>query len=103
MQSRATFRKQLRGLISEDQQVCHIIARANGGADHTHIYFIAGGVFNRKAGSKLDHVMAFLAGIHKTGLAVDASALYGSYDKRTQPSAQQLYDAGQRWFNQAQQ
>jgi hypothetical protein len=103
VQSRAAFRKQLldRGLIARDQQVCHIIARANGGADHTHNYFIAGGDFNKIASNRMDHVMAFLVGIHKANMAVDASAAYGSYDRNRQPSAQQLWEAGLQLFTES--
>ena len=49
--------------VQADQDVLHIIAKANGGADHPNNYhFVGNASLNRSLGNRNDHVMAFMAG-----------------------------------------
>lgn len=89
--SRAVYRKQLieLGVIhaKDDVDVFHIIANANGGADHTDNFLIAlGKTFNRSNGDRLDGLHCYIAGLAKTTRAVAASVKFGTkLDPRDKP------------------
>ena len=78
----ATKLKQLLGaeaLVGQD--VFHIIAANNGGADHPHNYLYAlGSSFNRSIGDRYDDLNCFLAGKEKAKQAVEASMKFGTYN-----------------------
>ena len=85
--SRKAYARLLRSLLGEDaidgQDVFHIIANSNGGADHPDNFLYAlGSTFNRSIGDNYDDLNAFLAGKEKTERAVRASIMYGN---RTDP------------------
>lgn len=86
----------MHGDMERDRDVTHIISVRNGGADHPDNYdFVRGRGWNRMARHEFDHVNCFLAGREKSQKAVDVSRVWGSYDG---PSADALYDAGERAF-----
>lgn len=97
--SRACYRRRLArlGLIERDQDVFHIIAAANGGADHPDNYHCGqNGSLNRAIGSRYDHINCYLAGRAKARKAVAVSRRLGSYRG---PSAAKLYRLGERHFS----
>ena len=79
--------------VQADQDVLHIIAKANGGADHPNNYhFVGNASLNRSLGNRNDHVMAFMAGKKATAKAVAISKELCSYNG---PGAAQLYRDGE--------
>ena len=91
--SRATYRKQLGALIEEDQDVFHIIATANGGADHPDNYdFAKGSTWNRAIGSNYDHVNCYQTGKIKCAKAVAISRRLGSYSCSTNHPKHKKYE-----------
>ena len=78
--------------LRSDQDVCHIVASANGGADHSDNYFIASSGFNRATGSRNDALIAFIAGREATERAVAASRATGY----TGPPAEALCAQGRK-------
>ena len=89
--TRAAYARHLRKLLGKDeldgQDVFHIIANANGGADHPDNFLYAlGKTFNRSIGDNYDDLCAFLAGPQKTERAIRASMTYGNMlDPRDKP------------------
>lgn len=78
---RATYAKRMKaiGLPLDGQNVFHIIANSNGGADHPDNYLYAlGSTFNQSIGDKYDDFNCFLAGREQAAKAVAASAKYGN-------------------------
>lgn len=94
---RYAYRKkieQLFGKIESDKDVCHIISKKNGGADHPDNYdFVRGRTWNRLTGDRYDHVNCFLAGRESCQKAVDISKTLCAYSG---PDATTLYDEGER-------
>lgn len=95
--SRYAYRKRIAKLfgtpLETDVDVCHIIAKKNGGADHPDNYdFLRGRTWNRMVGHSFDDVNCFLAGREKCQKAVDVSKTLNEY---TGPSADELYDSGE--------
>jgi len=93
----ATFRRRMEAAgtpLLPGQDVCHIIAKSKGGADHSDNYFVAGSSFNRSTGNRSDHIIAYLAGPRKTELAVAVSRSTG-YNG---PSASVLVELGRDQF-----
>ena len=77
----AKYAKHLRslGLDLQDQDVFHIIASENGGADHPDNYLYAlGSTFNRSIGANYDELCCFLAGKAKAKKAVEISMRLGN-------------------------
>ena len=73
------------GCRYKDTDVFHIIARRNGGADHPHNYlFMLGSSFNRTIKHHFDDLNCFIAGLHRTKMAVKVSlpdaGFGGTYD-----------------------
>jgi hypothetical protein len=96
--TREEYRKHLTAFVvmGADQDVFHIIAHANGGADHAlNYHFAQNRAFNRAIGDKFDHINAFLAGKEQTRLAVEASKRWSGY---TGPSADELYKQGEDFW-----
>lgn len=93
--SRSAYRKKLKaaGVDVSGQDVGHIIASANGGADHDHNYTMQGAYYNRSMGNKHDAIMCALEGIAKARLAVTASRAQKGYNG---PSAEELVAEGNR-------
>lgn len=101
-----TYRKKLGDLVEQDQDVFHIIAKANGGADHPDNYdFARGRAWNIAIGTKFDHINCYQAGKMKCEKAVAISKLWGSHacskkdhpghKKYDGPSAEELYKNGE--------
>ena len=62
-----------------DQDVFHIIANKNGGADHPDNYLYAlGSTFNQSIGANYDDFNRFLAGKEKAAKAIEVSRKYGN-------------------------
>ena len=85
--TRGRYASHLRSLLGEDaidgQDVFHIIAESNGGANHPDNFLYAlGSTFNRSIGNRYDDFNAFLAGKEKTEKAVRASIKYGNRTER---------------------
>jgi hypothetical protein len=78
-----------------DQDVCHIIARGNGGADTRDNYLILNHSFNMRIGVKGDHIMVYLAGLQKGSAAVQASVAKRGYSG---DDAYTLYKRGETFF-----
>lgn len=81
--SRAEYAKILRNAGLEQQlvkkDVFHIIAHANGGADHPDNYLFAlGQSYNRLIGDKFDDLNCFLAGVEQATRAIEVSMRYGN-------------------------
>ena len=74
------------------QNVCHIIAKKNGGADHPDNYVIADARFNQKSHDDNDEYYAAIVGHVRVQGAVDISRSLGTYGPG--PSAHTLYDDG---------
>jgi hypothetical protein len=95
--------------IEADQDVFHIIASDNGGADHPENYdLVKGNGFNRAIGSKFDHINCFMAGKLKCEKAVTVSKTLGSHTpsaskhkRYSGKSAAELYKEGEAWFRDA--
>jgi hypothetical protein len=89
--SRQQFRAKVEAAMGcklpDDCDVCHIIARANGGADHEDNYMIEKSRLNRTLHHKYDYVFARLAGLEQTKKAVAASIRLCGYKG---PSAEEL-------------
>ena len=84
--TRGRYARHLRSLLGDDaidgQDVFHIIAESNGGANHPDNFLYAlGSTFNRSIGNNFDDFNAFLAGKEKTERAVRASINYGNRTK----------------------
>lgn len=84
-------------------QVCHIIARANGGANHHDNYYLLGGKFNHKLSRYGDHIMCYVVGQEKAARAVEISQRLGNgtYGKYKGKSAEMLYEEGSRAISRA--
>lgn len=100
MQSRDKYRRLLRkhGQLMDDQDVFHIIAKENGGADHVDNYHYAqNAALNRALGCRHDYLNAYLAGMQRAQAAVRVSQKYGNKDgkKYRGPSAEELYKKGE--------
>ncbi|GAQ83111.1 hypothetical protein KFL_001360080 [Klebsormidium nitens] len=98
--SRNAYRELLRKayLLEDDQDVYHIIASENGGADHTHNYHYAQNqAWNRAIGAQHDYINCFMAGKIKAQKAVAISRELGNKKgkKYTGPSADELYHHGE--------
>lgn len=102
--TRAEYRKErhTQGRIEKDQDVCHIIASANGGADHPDNYEACGAGWNRSIGNSYDHLNCYMAGLHKCEKAVAVSRNIGSHTpksirhkKYSGLAARELYIKGQ--------
>lgn len=83
--------------------MCHIIARAHGGANHHHNYKLLGGKLNRRLGRYGDHIMCYVVGLEKAKRAVAISQQLGNspYGKYKGRSAEQLFEEGSRAIAQA--
>ena len=89
----ATFRRRMEAAGSpllSGQDVCHIIAKSKGGADHSDNFFVAGASYNRSTGNRFDHIIAYIAGLPKTERAVAVSRQTGYVG----PSASELVQSG---------
>ena len=78
--SRAQFRKLMERAgvpLRKDQDVAHLIARANGGADHRDNYFVASRSLNQSLGKRNDAYLAEVAGLEQTKKAVAVSRTTG--------------------------
>lgn len=103
--SRQAYRKWLGTLIERDQDVFHIIATANGGADHPDNYdFARGSSWNRAIGRRFDDINCYQVGKIKCAKAVRISQLLGSHScsnhhpkqkKYTGRTAMELYVQGE--------
>ncbi len=95
---RDTFRSRMEKAgrpLRPGQDVCHIIAEANGGANHSDNFFIAGESFNRSAGNRHDALFAYIAGRDAAEKAVDISKAMKGYSG---PDAETLYRQGKEVF-----
>ena len=99
LQSRNQYATFLRksGLLEADQDVFHIIASANGGADHTHNYhFAQNQSWNRAIGSQHDFINCYIAGKIKAEKAVTISRSLGNGSiTYSGPDALALYKMGE--------
>jgi hypothetical protein len=86
-QFRARMEERTGRKIPDDCEICHIIARANGGADHEDNYIIERRRLNRTLREKHDYVFALLAGLEQTRKAVAVSIRLSKYKG---PSAEDL-------------
>jgi hypothetical protein len=91
---RARMRRAGRPLY-QDQHVCHIIASANGGIDHSDNFFVASDRFNLATGAGHDALVAYLAGREATEQAVALCATLGAYHG---PRADELMRVGEQAF-----
>jgi len=102
--TKATYRKKLldAGWLEQDQDVFHIIAFANGGADHVDNYHYAqNAAYNRRIGAKADHLNCYFAGKRKTAKAIKASVEHGKYklsSKTIELEVAYLYGKGEAAF-----
>lgn len=80
VQSTAEYRRLLEphGLIKPDQHVCHIIATANGGADHPANYSVFSQAYNTSTKHLHDDLTCYLVGEATAKEAVEASRRYGN-------------------------
>lgn len=95
------YRKRLKelDLLEDDQDVFHIIAHSNGGAEHTDNYHYAQNKsFNRQIGNRFDALNCYLAGKEKASKAVAISRIFGTYNG---PDADKLYVKGEAFFRDA--
>ena len=103
VQTQVAFRKIMdrHRLLESDMDVCHIIARSHGGANHPDNYHLLGGKFNRKMGRNGDHIMCYIVGLEKAAKAVAVSMKYGNtiYGKYRGKSAEMLFEEGGRDFS----
>lgn len=105
--SKKTYRNKLKELIDieDDQDVFHIIAIENGGADHKDNYdFVRGNSWNRAIKNFHDDINCYMAGKKKCQKAVAVSKELGSHTcsakhpyhkKYSGPSAEELYRRGE--------
>ena len=95
--TRTIYRKKIEkmfGILTADVDVCHIISKKNGGADHPDNYdYVRGRTWNRMTGHKYDDVNCFLAGKEACQKAVDISIELNDYSG---PGASELYESGER-------
>ena len=92
--SRATYKKRMEKIgfaVGEDQDVCHIIAESNGGADHSDNFFLGGRSFNRANGNRSDEMNVAFLGLERGRAAVAVSIKLRNYKG---PSAEALYAKG---------
>ena len=68
---------------------------ANGGADARENYVLMNGALNTRLGTKGDHVMVYIVGIHKATLAVEAPKSLENYNG---PGVHTLYQRGEAFF-----
>ena len=88
--TRDAYRKHLTDIgrpVESDQDICHIIAAANGGADHSDNYIVLSSTLNRSIGNRNDAYFAKHAGLDATKKAVLVSRIMNGYKG---PSAEQL-------------
>ena len=88
--SRDAYRKYLTDIgrpVEGDQDICHIIASANGGADHSDNYTVASSSLNRSIGNRNDSILARTVGLEATRKAVEISRSMNGY---AGPSAEAL-------------
>lgn len=88
--SRGTYRKHMADSghpLEADQDVCHIIAESNGGANHSDNYMILSSSKNRQVGNRDDSYFAKAVGLEKTKKAVAISIKICGYSG---PSAEYL-------------
>lgn len=78
VQSTQEYRRVLErhGLIWPGQHVCHIIASANGGADHPTNYTVLGDGWNTYSRHVHDDINCFLVGAARAKAAVEVSRKY---------------------------
>ena len=82
--------------VESDQDVLHIIAERNKGANHPDNYhFVGNHSLNRSLGNRKDHVMAYMVGPEATKRAVSISKKLCQYDG---PTASALCHAGEAAF-----
>jgi hypothetical protein len=84
--TKATFRSRMERAgrpLKPGQDVCHIIAEANGGANHSDNFFIAGEAFNRSTGNRHDQLIAYIAGREAAERAVAISRSMNGYSGPT--------------------
>ena len=96
--TKATFRSRMERAgrpLKPGQDVCHIIAEANGGANHSDNFFIAGEAFNRSTGNRHDQLIAYIAGREAADRAVAISRAMNGYSG---PNAKTLYRQGEEVF-----
>ena len=96
--TKATFRSRLKKAgwsLKPGQDVCHIIAEANGGANHSDNFFIAGESYNRSTGNRHDQLIAYVAGREAAERAVAISRAMKGYSG---PNAETLYRQGEEVF-----
>jgi hypothetical protein len=63
----------------DDVDVCHILANANGGADHPHNYvFLLSSKFNRSIQDKCDELNCYISGYEKKLRAIQVSREQGN-------------------------
>ena len=79
--------------LTEDQDVCHIIAHANGGANHRDNYCVASRSLNRSLGNKNDFYLAEVVGLEQTKKAVAISRTRGYKG----PGADELIAMARMW------
>jgi hypothetical protein len=95
---KATFRSRMEKAgrpLKRGQDVCHIISEANGGANHSDNFFIAGEAFNRSTGNRHDQLIAYIAGREAAERAVVISRAMNGYSG---PNAETLYKQGEEVF-----
>jgi len=66
------------GIDMQDKHVSHIIARANGGADHFDNYIPFPKYLNLQFGNRMDHLMCFLVGEEQAEKAIVVSRQLGN-------------------------
>ncbi len=84
--------------MEQDQDVFHIIASANGGADHPDNYdFVRGRAWNIAIGNKFDDINCYMVGKSKCMKAVAISKVKANSKGKVYqgPSAQKLYTMGE--------
>jgi hypothetical protein len=91
--STTSYRKKMTGYFEPDQNVNHIVAKSNGGADHPDNYLFLSREFNELMNNKCDHINCYLAGPEKCSKAVEASRALTGYSG---PSAEELFARGNR-------
>lgn len=100
--TRAQYRKKLESIgikLDHDQDVLHIISKANGGADHIDNYLFLGNMrLNRRLGKNADEIYCYLSGLEGTKRAVQASLRYGTFADHFTP-AHILYERGLERFS----
>eukprot|EP00443_Scrippsiella_acuminata_P029972 CAMPEP_0115208214 /NCGR_PEP_ID=MMETSP0270-20121206/21114_1 /TAXON_ID=71861 /ORGANISM="Scrippsiella trochoidea, Strain CCMP3099" /LENGTH=389 /DNA_ID=CAMNT_0002621827 /DNA_START=71 /DNA_END=1237 /DNA_ORIENTATION=- len=80
--------------LTENQDVFHIIASANGGPDHPDNYLGAlGSSFNRSLGCSMDFFCCFIAGLEKTQKAVERALEAEELYRRDPDKYARLIDA----------